>query len=311
MSEEELGSQSKYMSKNIANINKGFMTDARRFLKSDDGSLSSFVAAQRYNPTKIHKINYLTCYEGFTLNDLVSYDYKHNESNGEDNRDGTDYNYSWNCGVEGASRKKAITSLRMRQMKNAMSLLLLSQATPMLFMGDELMNTQNGNNNPYCHDSDVTWINWNINKRNKELLDFTKELIKIRTKYNELHLSEELKLMDYKSCGFPDISYHQDMAWKSRLDTFMKHIGVLLYGEYFNDDSLYILINMHWENHIFGIPKLPDITGWKCIISTGDEMTAEEIDEELSENPETLCVYGRSIMILKSIDDKNQEAKKK
>jgi len=307
---DELGSQTSIMSSNVAEINKGFLTDARRFLKSDDGSLYNFMTAQRYNPSDIHRINYLTCYEGFTLADLVMYDYKHNEANNEDNRDGSDYNYSWNCGIEGPTKKKTVSSLRIRQIKNAMSLLLLSEASPMLFMGDELLNSQKGNNNPYCQDNEITWINWKLNKTNSEIYDFVKKLISLRKSYKGLHIDKEFMMMDYRSLGYPDISYHQDMAWKSRTDTFIKHIGMLIYGEYFEEDSVYILYNMHWENHLFGIPKLPNVNKWECIMTTSTEMTIESINEELSDNPETLCVYGRSVMILKSNSVKTLGGKK-
>lgn len=285
----------------IAEVSKAFLTDARRFLKSDDDSLDAFVRAQRYNPSTVHRINYLTCYEGFTLNDLVSYDYKHNEDNGEDNRDGTNYNYSWNCGVEGPSKKKAVQVLRLKQMKNAFCLLLLSQATPMLFMGDEFMNTQLGNNNPYCLDNEKTWLNWNLNKQNEQLLSFVKELISFRKSHKLLHLKNELKLMDYKSLGFPDASYHQDMAWKSRTDSFIKHIGIMLSGEYLDgEDSIYIAYNMHWENHLFGLPRLSKNMRWEYIFDTSDMYNKDIVESDLKNNSEEICVYGRSIMVLKA-----------
>ena len=306
--ENEISSDITVLNKNIADISKAFLIDARRFLKSDDGSLYHFVTANRYNPSRIHRINYISCYEGFTLNDLVSYDYKHNEDNGEDNRDGTNYNYSWNCGVEGVSRKKNIVSLRLKQMKNAMCLLLLSEATPMLFMGDELMNSQNGNNNPYCQDNEITWLNWNIKNTNKEIYDFTKMLISFRKSNKMLHLDFEPKLFDYKSLGYPDVSYHQDMAWKSRFDSFMKHIGILYAGEYFDGaESIYIAYNMHWENHVFGLPKLSKGKKWIYAFSTLGDVIDEEINNELSENEDEICVYGRSVLVLKSIDKRKKE----
>ncbi|MDO4965950.1 MAG: hypothetical protein Q4E51_04515 [Lachnospiraceae bacterium] len=300
--ETEISPSVTVLNKSIAEVSKAFLTDARRFLKSDDGSLYNFVVANRYNPTNIHRINYISCYEGFTLNDLVSYDYKHNELNGEDNRDGTDYNYSWNCGVEGASRKRNVQALRLRQMKNAMCLLLLSQSTPMLLMGDELMNSQGGNNNPYCQDNEITWLNWNITKSNKEFFNFVKELIAFRKDNKMLHLEEEPKLIDHKSLGFPDVSYHQDMAWKSRFDSFMKHVGILYAGEYLDgEESLYIAYNMHWENHLFGLPKLTKGKKWKFIFTTSDGVSEEDINKDLSENNDELCVLGRSVLVLKSI----------
>lgn len=308
---DEIGGKANLNNRFAAEISKGFLVDARRFLKSDDDSLGAFIKAQRYNPKDIHKINYLTCYEGFTLNDLVSYDYKHNELNGEDNRDGSSYNYSWNCGVEGESRKKTVKELRLRQMKNAFALLLLSQATPMFLMGDELMNTQFGNNNPYCIDDETNWLIYSSGKQKAELFSFVKELIKFRKEHKLLHLKDELSLIDYKSLGAPDISYHQDMAWKSRTDSFIKHIGVMLNGDYADgEDSIYIAYNMHWENHLFGLPRLEKNKKWEYVFDTSNEYTKEDVDKELSDNPETLCVYKRSVLVLKAVTKIQKNNKK-
>lgn len=295
-------------SRKLCSVNDRFLTSVRKYLKSDSNSLSDFIYSNRNNPSDVHNVNYISCYEGFTLSDLVSYEYKHNEDNGENNRDGRDYNISWNCGVEGKSSKKAVKELRMRQAKNAICMLLLSQATPMLFMGDELLNSQKGNNNPYCQDNDISWINWKSSKSSLEFLEFTKMLIKYRKNHSIIHQNGELKSMDYISCGSPDISYHQDMAWKSELNNYLLHIGIMLDGRYAKiaaeqDESLYFAYNMHWENHMFGLPRLKKNTKWEVVFTTADKEECEEIIKDLADSQEEICVYKRSVLVLKTVKE--------
>ena len=288
----------------IAEVNPEYMTDMRRFLKSDEDMLQAFLYRQRRNPSDVHVINYLTAYEGFTLNDLVSYDYKHNDTNGEDNKDGSNYNYSWNCGIEGATRKKAVQKLRMKQMKNAMVLLLLSQGTPMILAGDEFCNTQLGNNNAYCQDNEVTWLNWKQTKQSQEMLSFVKELITLRKAHPILHKEEELRIMDYAACGYPDLSYHGDSAWYPKLDTHIRHVGVMLCGKYARIDRMtedaffFIAYNMHWEPHHFGLPKLPKGMSWQFCFATEEELGQDTFAKALALKQEEVTVPERTILVL-------------
>ena len=157
--------------RNLAECRDEFQYDMRRFLKGDEDTLHQALRRMRCNPVQNGVINYITSYEGFSLADLVSYDRKHNEANGEDNQDGNPYNASWNCGVEGPTRKRTILQLRKRQMKNALALLLFSQGTPMLTAGDEFGQSREGNNNPYCQDNEISWLNWKLTEKNKDFLD--------------------------------------------------------------------------------------------------------------------------------------------
>lgn len=298
----------------LYSINDVFMTSIRKYLKSDSDSLQSFVYANRNNPANVHCLNYITCYEGFTLADLVSYEHKHNEDNGENNTDGSDYNLSWNCGTEGKSSKKSVKELRMRQIKNALCMLYLSQGTPMIYMGDEQLNSQNGNNNPYCQDNDITWINWKNTKTNTEILQFTKDLIRYRKNHPVIHQKQELKGMDYLSCGSPDISYHQDMAWKSDYNNYLLHLGIMLDGRYTKteigpDDTLYFAYNMHWENHVFGLPRLKKNMKWELAFTTADSEECEEIKKDLHVSQDEICVYKRSVLVLKSVASIAKEEK--
>lgn len=146
-----------------------FLQDMRRFLKSDEGMVEAAAWHIRHNSENHGVINYMVCQDGFTMNDLVSYNYKHNEANGEGNQDGSSYNYSWNCGVEGPTRKVSVRQMRERQIKNAFLMMLLSQGVPMIYHGDEFGNSQSGNNNAYCQDNATGWTDWKGLSRNQGL----------------------------------------------------------------------------------------------------------------------------------------------
>ncbi|MCR5687074.1 MAG: hypothetical protein K6G58_03560 [Lachnospiraceae bacterium] len=292
--------------RNMAFVNSDFMNTCRRFLKSDENQISDFLYRQRLNPSDVHTVNYITDYSGFTLNDLVSYDYKHNEANMEENNDGENFNHSWNCGAEGSSGKKSVTSLRMKQIKNALVFLLLAQGTPMLLAGDEVLNTQGGNNNPYCQDNETGWVVWKQNRRTGEIYEFIKMLIKLRCTHPILHPEREFRLMDYASCGFPDLSYHSDMAWNPRFDNHLRHIGIMICGKYARlyrsreDDFFYIAYNMHWENHTFALPKLPKGLEWSICFITCDENAGAIVEKTLGEKMGSVTVPDRTTVVLTS-----------
>ncbi len=287
--------------RNVGWLSEGFMYDIRRLLKGDDNMINRFIFHVRNNRPEVGIINYIAKWEGFCLADLVSYDRKHNEDNGEDNRDGTDYNCSWNCGVEGRSRKKYITQLRMKQMKNALTMVFLAQGTPLLYNGDEFGNSQGGNNNPYCQDNAVTWIKWNQMESNGQLLDYTRMLIDLRRSHPVLHSPMPLKGMDYLSCGYPDISFHGREAWRPDTSPVSRTIGIMYCGYYGeidghrDEDFIYFGINLHWEKHSLGLPKLPRGKVWKLCVSTDSEnQTVEKDDGNLQEitlAPRTIVIY--------------------
>lgn len=262
--------------KTLAEYNDGFMVDCRRFLKSDEGQINAFLGRMRKNPNQQAVINYISNTDGFTLMDLVSYDVKHNDANGEQSMDGTEYNYSWNCGWEGPTRKKQIARLRLRQIKNALIFLMLSQGVPMLLAGDEFGNTQKGNNNAYCQDNEIGWVTWNKQVMNQRILAFTKKLIALRKDHPVFRPKNELRGMDYIACGCPDISFHGTKPWYPDLSNYSRVIGVMLYGKYAplsvrtSDKSFYIAYNMHWEEHKFELPVLPKNKKWKVIVDTNE-----------------------------------------
>lgn len=314
--QENLFSTKTTLNPQLCEVNRGYERDIRRYLKSDEDMISTFCYRQRRNGRQVHVINYVTSYQGFTLYDLVSYDYKHNEANGEGNQDGENYNYSWNCGCEGATRKKYVFDLRKKQMRNAFMMLFCAQGVPMLNGGDELMNSQDGNNNPYCQDNEISWLNWRMNKSSEEMLTFVKGLIRLRKSHPILHYPDEMRIMDYAACGYPDLSYHADEPWYPRMENHIRHIGMMLCGKYTRidktteDDFFYIAYNMHWEGHSFGLPKLPKGLKWEYCMDTTLGIEPMDINQRLEENQGQIEVSGRSIMILKSVPDTAGQATK-
>ena len=269
--------------KNLGYYRDDFMYDTRKFLKGDADMLKGFRYHMKNHNPKCGVINYITNYYGFTLNDLVSYDKKHNEANGERNQDGTDYNYSWNCGIEGPTRKAAILKLRRKQMKNAICFLMTAQGTPLLLAGDEFGNSQGGNNNCYCLDNDTSWIDWRLMKKNREFFEFVKRMILFRKTHSILHTPEELTMTDRLGLGCPDLSYHTEEAWKVDLSNYNRHIAMMYFGGYARkdkrtaDDTIYIAYNMHWETHYFALPSLPGGYRWEVVEDTdsvNDELVA-------------------------------------
>lgn len=288
--------------RNIANFNDDFMVCARRFIKGDEDMLNTMAYKIKANPPGVAVVNYVANHNTFTLYDTVSYDRKYNEANGENNRDGAVYNYSWNCGAEGDTRKRKIMDLRKRQIKNALCLVFLSQGVPMLYAGDEMCNSQKGNNNPYCLDNEISWTNWNTNAMAKEILEFTKNIIAFRKKHKVLHLSQETRQMDYKSYGLPDMSYHGSKAWYADFSHFNRHFSVMYCGKYAlldkagEEQDIYIAYNMYWENQEFGVPSARNKKKWHLEFSTDGNKKDCDIDR-MYEAP------GRSISVLVAGDE--------
>ena len=281
----------------LAVDNGNYRNDIRKFLKSDEGLINTFINYHKNNPKKCAVINYICDYDGFTLNDLYSYERKHNEANGEDNIDGNNDNNSWNCGIEGPTKKKNIINLRLKQIKNALTLLFICQGTPYLFSGDEFGNSNNGNNNAYCQDNENGYINWKNNNFSNEILDFTKEIINLRKTNSIFHMKDEFKNLDSISCGYPDLSYHGIEAWRPELQYNSRILGMYLCGKYTKDKngrSFYIGINMHWENHRLAVPKLLKNERYKKIIDT----SIKSGDSKLNEIP----VGERAIVVYEVVD---------
>lgn len=294
--------------RNLGSYTEDFMILMRRFLKGDSDTLNGFLYHQKRNPKQNGVINYMADYEGMRLWDMVSFERKHNEENGEDNRDGKDYNFTWNCGIEGVTKRTSVMELRKKQIKNALIFLFLAQGTPMIFGGDEFGNSQCGNNNPYCQDNELSWINWRKQKTNAEQFEFVKKLIGLRKSHPILRKGEEMRIMDYIACGYPDVSYHGEEAWRPDLNNYSHHVGIMYCGKYARvgrkeeDAFFYIAYNMHWEEHRFALPNLPKGLVWEEILCTDEKGGSEKSGNEKTENgkSDSTLVLPRSVKIFMS-----------
>lgn len=294
--------------KYLAEYHMGFMEVMRRFLKSDENTLYPAVEQIRKNPPDYGVINYMVCQDGFTMMDLVSYDYRHNEENGENNQDGNSWNYSWNCGAEGPTRKQQIKTLRERQIKNAFLLMLLSQGTPMIYGGDEFGNSQMGNNNAWCQDNKTGWIDWSQQKKNEKLTQFVKAAIAFRKSHPLLHRAVPYQGMDWRCVGYPDFSYHTQRAWYCSFENTGRCIGLMYCGAYADedkknsDDFLYVAYNFHWEPRQLALPSLKkDGLSWYLAVDTYDTKgigIAPGGKEILLEDQKMLTVPPRTIQVL-------------
>lgn len=249
----------------------GFQNVMRRFLKGDEGMIRDVICQLKNQDTQLY--NYIASHNGFTLCDVVSYDGKHNEANGENNLDGPDYNYSWNCGAEGNSRKKAVNELRKNQIFNAFFLLLFAQGMPCILSGDEFMNTQKGNNNAYCQDNLISWLDWNQLSRREELYTFVCRLIALRKACMKQTAKKSEDTMGRS--GIPQISYHGEDAWQMPAGRASRQLGVF-YHEECTEKDFYIAYNMHWLSHSFALPSLPKGMEWVCIAGTKEGVLDEK-----------------------------------
>lgn len=293
--------------KRLAIYNDAFSVDMKRFLKSDEGISFQVCQGLTNNQDKVTRINYISDHNGFTLNDLYMYDVKHNEANGEQGRDGTDVNYSWNCGVEGPDNHKKIKELRMKMRKNAIASLLLSQGVPLIFAGDEFGNSQQGNNNAYCQDNEIGWLSWKRTKAENEFLAFVKEMIAIRKSHSVFHNKIMLKGLDYLSCGMPDLSIHSEKAWYPDYNFYNRSVGILYAGAYAlnnreKDDDFYVMLNMYWDEKAYELPHPVGNKAWSLEMATdklGDEKKPLAKGQIFKDS--TLVVPGRSVVVLKSV----------
>ena len=249
----------------------GFQNVMRRFLKGDEGMIRDVICQLKNQDTQLY--NYIASHNGFTLCDVVSYDGKHNEANGENNLDGPDYNYSWNCGAEGNSRKKVVNELRKNQIFNAFFLLLFAQGMPCILSGDEFMNTQKGNNNAYCQDNLISWLDWNQLSRQEELYTFVCRLIALRKACMKQIAKKSEDTMGRS--GIPQISYHGEDAWQMPAGRASRQLGVF-YHEESTEKDFYIAYNMHWLSHSFALPSLPKGMEWVCIAGTKEGVRDEK-----------------------------------
>jgi isoamylase len=284
----------------------------RRFLKGDPGMVGELAQRLQGSPDMYASrgptasINFITAHDGFTLNDLVSYNDKHNEANEEGNQDGANDNNSWNCGWEGPTDDPGIHNFRHRQMKNAMAMLMVSQGVPMILMGDEIARTQWGNNNAYCHDNEMTWMDWQLLEKNADLYRFFKNVIAFRHAHPVLRNRWYFSNCDLVGSGYADITWHGEHAWKADYSDSSRMLAFMLCGKHarggtVQDNNVYVAMNMHWEAHWFELPGLPQGMRWHVFANTAvtpDQDIWEPGTEPVLENQGGLLIGDHSVVIL-------------
>jgi len=286
--------------------NGRYRDDVRRFVKSDPGLVGAIASRlggsadiyQRRGGSPLSSVNFVTCHDGFTLNDLVSFNQKHNEANGEGNSDGTNDNLSWNCGAEGDSDNPNIELLRNRQIRNFAAILLLSRGVPMFAAGDEIRRTQKGNNNAYCQDNEISWFDWTLVNKNAQLLRFWRNMIRFRKMHPALRRAEFFD-GSVNERGLKDVSWHgtklNHPGWD---DTSARALAMTLAG--FNGDpDLHVMLNMFWEGLIFELPVVPG--GHWCLAVNTAQPSPHDISEPGSEPAlpgNTHRVEARSVVVL-------------
>ncbi|MBE9009432.1 glycogen debranching protein GlgX [Pseudanabaenaceae cyanobacterium LEGE 13415] len=300
--------------------NGRYRDEMRDFWRGQDGKLGEFgyrftgsPDLYQLNGRRPHaSINFLTAHDGFTLRDLVSYNEKHNLANGEDNRDGESHNRSWNCGIEGETDDAEVLRLRERQQRNMLSTLMLSQGIPMIVMGDEMGRTQNGNNNAYCQDNELSWLDWDLCDRNQDLLNFTRELIHFRHEHPVFRRQRWFQGQAIHGSSVSDIAWFNldgnDMTCEQWCNGYAKAITVFLNGNELpdrgpkggriRDNSFLLLFNAHWEMLEFVLPARLRQRKWTAIINTKEPRF---ITEKITfSGTKTVPVMGRSLVVLQS-----------
>jgi glycogen operon protein len=294
-----------------AEWNGKYRDEIRRFLKGDEGMTPSLAQRlqgspdlygwNRRGPTA--SINFITCHDGFTLYDLFAYNQKHNEANGEENRDGGDDNHSWNCGIEGETDDQGVNDLRIRMVKNALAILLMSHGVPMLLMGDEVGRTQYGNNNTYCHDNTLNWFDWSLLERHAELLRFTQHMIAFRKAYSLLRAREHFELSAIPA----DFIWHGLRPWNADWSLSSRTLAFMLRerqaGQGGNTNPvLYMALNAYWDALPFDLPELPENYRWHVFANTAlpspVDICEPEHESPLELYQSRFIVGGRSVVIL-------------
>jgi glycogen operon protein len=306
--------------------NGKYRDSVRRFWKGD-GGLASELATRLVGSSDLYEgdgrrpyasINFVTAHDGFSLQDMVSYDHKHNDANGEGNRDGADDNNSWNCGVEGPTEDQNILALRERQKRNLFATLMFSQGVSMIYGGDELSHTKQGNNNTYCQDNELTWLHWELDDRRRAFLEFCKACTTIWCEQPAMQRRKFFVGRPIRGTGIKDLSFFEptgsemsDQAWN---DGNTKCMGVRLAGDLINEmdergepikgDTLLLLLNAHWEEIPFTLPDTSGDDVWQVLIDTAEP--DRPLPVRVRPARELYPLYGRSVALLRTI--KREEA---
>lgn len=297
--------------KRLFNYNVGFMYSMRRLVNHLDGSMADFANHMRRQNVKSGFVNYAANTTGFTLWDCMTYGEKHNLDNGEDNRDGNNYNCSFNHGEEGPSRLRMVNRSRMTAVRSALLLTLFAQAIPLINSGDEVLNTQNGNNNPYGQDNPIAWVDFSKKKSSQLIYEYVIGLIEFRKRHPILYLPNPYHENDYARRGIPDISYHGREPWIMGIGAEKKGLGIMYNGEYAGEDceDVLICLNFYYGEETFALPRLPEGRKWMFVTNTA----SDEIFMDGQELPvaQSTIVPGSSVSVFIGKKDENNRKRKR
>jgi glycogen operon protein len=282
----------------------------RQFIKGDPGMVPELATRltgssdlyQSSGRLPINSVNFITCHDGFTLYDLVSFNEKHNQANGEDNRDGDNQNHSRNYGVEGATDDPAVNAIRLKQVKNFMAVLMLSQGVPMILAGDEVLRSQQGNNNGYCQNNALSWFDWNLVKKNQEMFRFTKGMIQLRKRHPCLMQRQ------YLSGEKTAVSDRQDITWHGLqlnepqwADPSYRVLACTLSRVEVEEEDLHIILNMSEDNLSMALPELK-LRTWHLAVNTARSISEDIIEPEQQQviRENTIQVCSHSVVVCES-----------
>lgn len=294
----------KYM--NLYVYKDEYMYPARKILNHLNGNMKEFIDQQRKQGSRLGYVNYITSNNGFTLADLFMYNDRHNEENGENNLDGNAWNYSNNYGIEGPTRKHYINSLRRLKWRNSMLMLMLAQGVPMLWAGDEIGNSQKGNNNAYCQDNAIGWVNWKNEKTHRKELVFLQKLVRFRKEHPIISNEMPFQFSDYHALGCPDLSFHGESAWILEPTVGKMCIGMLYCGAYTKGDKeaedVYVAYNFFSAVSSLALPQLDKHKRWYLVMDSSNDSQPYLDEAVLMENssitmmPQSICVLvGRRV----------------
>jgi glycogen operon protein len=294
-----------------AEWNGKYRDTVRKFVRGDKGQVGDLATRIAGSPDLFKKdgrnptnsVNFITAHDGFTMWDLVSYNRKHNYLNGENNNDGTNDNFSFNHGIEGNTDDIGILNLRKKQIKNFLVILMTSQGTPMLLMGDELLRSQNGNNNAYCHDNELTWVDWSLEKKNKDILNFYKKIIQFRKDHFCLRREHFFTGQDYTGDGIADVTWHgvkpysPDFSYDSHTLAYMVSGEDFLDPEHLIDNDVYVALNSYTKPLEFELPRLKN-KSWYLIADTSKNSPNDILDKPVKVDLKYMVDAKSSIILI-------------
>lgn len=303
--------------RNLFVYREEYLYPARKILNHQNADMREFLNQQRKQGQQLGFVNFIAGNNGFTLADLFMYNDKHNEANGENNLDGSDWNFSSNCGVEGPTRKTYVNRERRQRFRNSIMMLFLAQGVPLLWSGDEMGNSQNGNNNAYCQDNPTGWLNWKNEKSHHREIQFVQQMAAFRREHPIISNPVPFHFADERRIGCPDISFHGENAWLVGPDTGSLCVGVMYCGAYSPDqektDDIYVAYNFQSAVSSLALPKLPKDRGWYLAADTSDDAMPCQQEPRLCENQRNILLNPQSICILvgQELPQKNKLTKKK